>query len=128
MTNDKALVVAIFWGISLILLYKWYFLNKKAKEMVLTTCKVSDTTLRTTYQKNIYIYYYTYIMDNEEYSTSDQIKYKLFFFNPKINDELKILVNSKNYNDVITPLQILINKIKLFVAITLIILPILLFI
>ena len=128
MSNDVTILLALFWGIAIILYYKWYKLNNRMKEMELITCKCTDTTLRTTYQKNIYIYYYTYIIDNEEYSTSDQSRFKLPFFNPKINQEFGIYVDSKNNNITINPLQIVIHKITLLLAVALTILPLLFFI
>lgn len=128
MSNDVTILLALFWGIAIILYYKWYKLNERMKEMKLIPCKCTDTTLRTTYQKNIYIYYYSYIVDDEEYSTSDQTRFKLPFFKPKINQEFELYVDKKNSNITITPLQIVNNKIMLFLAVTLTILPILFFI
>lgn len=128
MTNDETILIACLWAIALILFFKWYKLKQEIRKMDLITCKVIDKSLRTTYQKNIYTFYYLYIINNEEYHTSDQTRYKLFFFNHQINDELKLYVNWKNPQKVITPLQIVYHNIKLLLALFLFIFPILLFI
>lgn len=123
MSKETAIIFVICWSITIISFYKWYLIYKKISTMNKHKCICTDTTKRTTYQKNIYIYYYTYSINNEEYSTSDQTSIKLPLFTPKINDELEIYVNEKNPNSVITPLEIYYFKLYKIIIILFFILP-----
>lgn len=125
MTNDETIILAFCWGVAIILFYKWIKKNNEIKKMEQGTCVCSDKTLKTTYQKNIYIYYYTYLVNKEKYTTRDETRFKFPFFNPNINDELNIYYDKLNPQQVITPWQILKHKIIFILIIMLFILPIL---
>ncbi len=126
MNKTETLIMAISWAIAVIILYKWYQIYSKQRRYIKTTCTMTDYTLRTTYHKNIHTYYYSYIIKNEEYTTSDNIRFKIFFFQPKIGDNLNIYVDEKNPNNTITPFALLFNNLKFITAIILILIPILL--
>ena len=125
--NDKAIIITICLSIACILLYKLYLYNLKKKNMILIRCRVTDTTYRTGYAKNTYIYYYLYTHNNEEYNTNDTTRFKLPLFNPKINDELNLYINPENPDDRVTPLEIYKAKVYSYLIFLLIIIPILLF-
>ncbi len=125
MSKDETMAFVLLWSTAIILLYKWYQIYKKQRSYKKITCKVTDYTLRTTYHKNQHIYYYSYTYNKEEYTTSDTIRFKLFFFHPKIKDILTIYIDPKNPNISLTPFNILFNNIKLIIAVILLILPLL---
>lgn len=123
MTNSETVVFVIFWGIAIILFYKYFKTYQKSKSMEKITCKCSDVILRTTYSKNTYVYFYSYTYKDEEYTTSDSTSFKLPFFCPKIGDVLEIYINKNNANDTINPLTLFYNKLFLFLSFLLLILP-----
>lgn len=125
MTKEEVLIMALFWGATVICSIKWHQTNLKIKQMKKITCQCSDVIKRTTYEKNYYIYFYTFTLKKEEYTISDQTRFKLFFFNPKINDFLTMYVDSKNPKKFVTPLDLEMQKVKMFLAIAFLIIPIL---
>lgn len=124
MSQTETSIFIISFSIAFILLYKFIKFKIKAKDLVETKATCTDTTLRTTYQKNIRFYYYTYIWKNEEYKTSDKSLFKIPGF--EIKKTFKILIDPKNPNKCLTPLEIFYSKIYLISGIILIILPFLL--
>ena len=125
--QDKAIIMTICFSIACILIYKLYGYFKKKKGMINIRCRVTDTTYRTGYAKNTYIYYYIYTYNGEEYTTNDTTRFKLPFFNPKINDEFAISIDPNKPNNNITPLEIFKAKLYSYLIILLIIIPILAF-
>ena len=91
--------------------------------MIKINATVTDVIKRTTYQKNMYVYFYKYKFKGEEYSTSDNTRYKILGFNPKINDTYKMFINTKKPSECITPLDLFLSKISLILSIVLIIVP-----
>ena len=90
MSNEQTILFVICYSIAIILIYKFINFKTKTKNMELIDATCTDTTLKTTYQKNIRIYYYTYIYKNEEYKTADKTKFLMPGFNPKIKKVFKI--------------------------------------
>ena len=123
MSNEQTILFVICFSIAIILLYQLIKFKNKIKNMELIDATCTDTTLKTTYQKNIRIYYYTYIYKNEEYKTADKAKFLIPGFNPKIKKVFKIYINPKNPNNCITPLEIYYSKIYLLFGIILLIIP-----
>ena len=121
--QDKTIVFVICFSIAVILIYHYIKFRRKINNMEIIIAKCSDTTLRTTYQKNIRLYYYTYIYNKEEYTTSDKVRFQIPFFAPKINKEYKMYINPKNPNNCVTPLEIFYSKIYIILGIILLILP-----
>ncbi len=128
MTSNETSIFVISWGIAVILFYKYFIILKKCKSMKKITCKCSDVILRTTYHKSTHVYFYTYVYDNEEYTTSDSTRFKLPFFSPKIGEVLELYINEKNANKTVSPLTLFYNKLFLLFSICSIILPFLLLI
>ena len=126
MSNEQTTIFVICFSIAIILFYKFIKFKTKTKDMELIDATCTDTTLKTTYQKNIRMYYYTYNYKSEEYKTADKTRFQILGFNPKIKKIFKIYINPKNPNNCITPLEIYYSKIYLILGIILIILPFLL--
>lgn len=126
MSNEQTTIFVICISIAIILFYKFIKFKTKTKDMELIDATCTDTTLKTTYQKNIRMYYYTYTYKSEEYKTADKTRFQILGFNPKIKKIFKIYINPKNPNNCITPLEIYYSKIYLILGIILIILPFLL--
>ena len=126
MSNEQTTIFVICFSVAIILLYKFIKFKIKTKDMELIDATCTDTTLKTTYQKNIRMYYYTYTYKGEEYKTADKTRFQILGFNPKIKKIFKIYINPKNPNNCITPLEIYYSKIYLTLGIILIILPFLL--
>ena len=124
--NEQTTIFVICFAIAFILIYKFFIFKKKTLGKIKIEATVSDTTLRTTYQKNIRVYYYKYTYGDEEYSTSDKTRFLIPGFNPKIKQVFKIYINPKKPEDVVTPLEIFYSKIYIILAIVLLILPFLL--
>lgn len=124
--KDKAIIMTICFSILIILIYKLYLYYKKKKDMINIRCRVTDTTYKTGYAKNTYIYYYIFTYNNEEYTTNDATRVKLPFFDPKIKDEFDIFINPNKPNNNITPLEIYKVKFYSFLITLLIIISILL--
>ena len=127
MTKDQTIIFVICFTASFILLFKYYKYYQLKRKMILIKCKVTDKTYRTGYDKNTYIFYYDYEYKNEIYKESDAIRFKLLF-NPNIKDQLNIYINPKKPEQAITPFNIRINRIFIYLSITLIIIPFLLLI
>ena len=123
MSNEQTTIFVICFSVAIILLYKFIKFKIKTKDMKLIDATCTDTTLKTTYQKNIRMYYYTYTYKGEEYKTADKTRFQILGFNPKIKKIFKIYINPKNPNNCITPLEIYYSKIYLILGIILIILP-----
>ena len=123
MSNEQTIIFVICFSIAIILFYKFIKFKNKTKNMELIDATCTDTTLRTTYQKNIRMYYYTYTYKDEEYKTADKTRFQIPGFNPQIKKTFKIYINPKNPNNCITPLEIYYSKIYLILGIILIILP-----
>ena len=123
MNNEQTLIFVICFSIAIILIYKYVLFRNKIKGKILIDATCTDTTLRTTYHKNIRIYYYKYTYEDEEYSTSDKTRFIILGFNPKIKETFKIYIDSKNPNNHVTPLEIFYSKIYIILGIILIILP-----
>lgn len=126
MSNEQTTIFVICFSIAIILFYKFIKFKTKTKDMELIDATCTDTTLKTTYQKNIRMYYYTYTYKSEKYKTADKTRFQILGFNPKIKKIFKIYINPKNPNNCITPLEIYYSKIYLILGIILIILPFLL--
>lgn len=122
MDNLTSLIFIICWSIAIILFIKWDKIYKLKKNMQLIKCICTDYTYQTKYERNYYIYYYTYIIDNEEYNIGDKCKYKILF-KPNINDKLDMYVNLNKTNEVITPFALFKYKLTLISIIILLILP-----
>ena len=123
MSNEQTTIFVICFSVAIILLYKFIKFKIKTKDMELIDATCTDTTLKTTYQKNIRMYYYTYTYKGEEYKTADKTRFQILGFNPQIKKIFKIYINPKNPNNCITPLEIYYSKIYLILGIILIILP-----
>ena len=63
------------------------------------------------------------IYNNEEYKTSDRLKYKFILFSPKINDEVKMYVNKKNPNITVSPWNTFLYKFYFNLIIICILIP-----
>lgn len=124
MSNEETILFVIFWAIAFILIYKYIKLYLKKIHMKKTNATVTDVIKRTTYQKNMYVYFYKYKFKGEEYSISDNTRYKILGFNPKINDTYEIFINTKKPSECISPLDLYLSKISLILIIVLIIIPI----
>ena len=123
MSNEETILFVIFFSIAFILIYKYIRLYLKRKKMIKINAIVTDVIKRTTYQKNMYVYYYKYKFKGEEYNTSDNTRVKILGFNPKINDTYEMFINTKKPSECITPLEIFLSKISLILSIVLIIVP-----
>ena len=123
MSNEEMILFVIFFSIAFILIYKYIRLYLKKKHMIKINATVTDVIKRTTYQKNMYVYFYKYKFKGEEYNTSDNTRYKILGFNPKINDTYKMFINTKKPSECITPLDLFLSKISLILSIVLIIVP-----
>ena len=123
MSNEETILFVIFFSIAFILIYKYIRLYLKKKHMIKINATVTDVIKRTTYQKNMYVYFYKYKFKDEEYNTSDNTRYKILGFNPKINDTYEIFINTKKPSECITPLDLFLSKISLILSIFLIIVP-----
>ena len=123
MHNEETILFIIFFSIAFILIYKYIRLYLKRKKMIKINAIVTDVIKRTTYQKNMYVYYYKYKFKGEEYNTSDNTRVKILGFNPKINDTYEMFINTKKPSECITPLEIFLSKISLILSIVLIIVP-----
>ena len=123
MSNEQTLILVLCFSIAIILIYKYILFKNKIKNKILIDATCTDTTLKTTYHKNIRIFYYTYTYNNEEYSASDKTRFIIPGFNPKINRTFKIYIDSKNPTNYVTPLEIFYSKIYIGLGIILIILP-----
>ncbi len=123
MSNEETILFVIFFSIAFILIYKYIRLYLKKKHMIKINATVTDVIKRTTYQKNMYVYFYKYKFKGEEYNTSDNTRYKILGFNPKINDTYEMFINTKKPSECITPLDLFLSKISLILSIVLIIVP-----
>ena len=123
MSNEETILFVIFFSIAFILIYKYIRLYLKRKKMIKINAIVTDVIKRTTYQKNMYVYYYKYKFKGEEYNTSDNTRVKILGFNPKINDTYEMFINTKKPSECITPLEIFLSKISFILSIVLIIVP-----
>lgn len=117
------IVFVVCFSIACILLYKLYGYYLRKKKMISIKGICTNSTYKTGYSKNSYIYYYSYTIDDKEYETNDTTRFKHLFFNVKIKDEVNMFVNPDDSKDIITPLDMFYNKIKLYLCIALIILP-----
>lgn len=126
MSNEETILFVIFFSIAFILIYKYIRLYLKKRHMIKINATVTDVIKRTTYQKNMYVYFYKYKFKGEEYNTSDNTRYKILGFNPKINDTYEMFINTKKPSECITPLDLFLSKISLILSIVLIIVPFLL--
>ena len=123
MSNEETILFVIFFSIAFILIYKYIRLYLKKKHMIKINATVTDVIKKTTYQKNMYVYFYKYKFKGEEYNTSDNTRYKILGFNPKINDTYEMFINTKKPSECITPLDLFLSKISLILSIVLIIVP-----
>ena len=123
MSSDQTIIFVICYSIAIILIYKFINFKTKTKNMEQIDATCTDTTLRTTYQKNIRMYYYTYTYKDEEYKTADKTRFVIPGFNPQIKKIFKIYINPKNPEDSVTPLEIYYSKLYLISSIILLILP-----
>ena len=123
MSNEETILFVIFFSIAFILIYKYIRLYLKKRHMIKINATVTDVIKKTTYQKNMYVYFYKYKFKGEEYNTSDNTRYKILGFNPKINDTYEMFINTKKPSECITPLEIFLSKISLILSIVLIIVP-----
>ena len=123
MSNEETILFVIFFSIAFILIYKYIRLYLKKKHMIKINATITDVIKRTTYQKNMYVYFYKYKFKGEEYNTSDNTRYKILGFNPKINDTYEMFINTKKPSECITPLDLFLSKISLILSIVLIIVP-----
>ena len=94
--------------------------------MVITS--FTDVITRTMYHKTTHEYHYDYTYNNEEYKTSDRLKYKFILFSPKINDEVKIYVNKKNPNITVSPWNTFLYKFYFNLIIICILIPFIIYI
>ena len=68
------------------------------------------------------------IYNNEEYKTSDRLKYKFILFSPKINDEVEVYVNKKNPNITVSPWNTFLYKFYFNLIIICILIPLIIYI
>lgn len=123
MSNEQTLIFVICYSIAVILIYKFIKYQNKIKNMEIVDATCTDTTLRTTYQKNIRLFYYSYTYKNEEYTTSDQTRFTIPGFTPQIKKTYKIFVNPKKPNICVTPLEIFYSKLYIILSIILLVIP-----
>ena len=123
MSNEQTTIFVICFSIVVILIYKFIMIKRKTKGKILIDATCSDTTLRTTYQKNIRVYYYKYTYNGEEYSTSDKMRILIPGFKPKIKQVFKIYIDPKKPDYCVTPLEIFYSKIYIILSIILLVLP-----
>lgn len=123
MSNEETILFVIFFSIAFILIYKYIRLYLKKRHMIKINATVTDVIKKTTYQKNMYVYFYKYKFKGEEYNTSDNTRVKILGFNPKINDTYEMFINTKKPSECITPLDLFLSKISLILSIVLIIVP-----
>lgn len=123
MNQDQTIIFVICYSVAVILIYKFIKFKTKTKNMEECVATCTDTTLRTTYQKNIRYYYYKYTYNKEEYSAADKTRFKIPGFNPERKKIFKIYINPKNPEDSVTPLEIYYSKIYIILGIILLVLP-----
>lgn len=121
--KEQGIIFVICYSIACIFIYKYYLYYRKKKNMKFVKGICTDTVYRTGYSKNTYSYFYSYRINKEEFNTSDKIKFRLPFFNPKIKDKVMLLVDMNNPKNHITPWEIFLAKIYLFSSICLVLLP-----
>lgn len=123
MAKEETLLFVLFLSIAGICFYKWLLLHLKIKIMELISAKCTDVITRTMYHKTTHEYHYDYIYNNEEYKTSDRLKYKFILFSPKINDEVEMYVNKKNPNITVSPWNTFLYKFYFNLIIICILIP-----
>lgn len=123
MTNQDTLIFVAAFTLSILSFYKYMEIKKQLKTMKSLIAKCSNTTCKTLYQHNVYIYEYEFYIDQEKFNVRDEIKFKIPFFNPQINDELKLYVDINNPQNVVTPFKLYASKFYLVIACILLILP-----
>lgn len=128
MAKEETLLFVLFLSIAGICFYKWLLLHLKIKIMELISAKCTDVITRTMYHKTTHEYHYDYIYNNEEYKTSDRLKYKFILFSPKINDEVKMYINKKNPNITVNPWNSFLYKFYFNLIIICILIPFIIYI
>lgn len=123
MAKEETLLFVLFLSIAGIYFYKWLLLHLKIKIMELISAKCTDVITRTMYYKTTHEYHYDYTYNNEEYKTSDRLKYKFILFSPKINDEVEMYVNKKNPNITVSPWNTFLYKFYFNLIIICILIP-----
>ena len=128
LNQETTLIFVICYSICTILIYKFLKFKAKIKNMEFIDAICTDKTLRTTYQKNIRMYFYSYKYNEEDFQTSDSTRLNIPGFNPQINKVFKIYIDPKNPQNCVTPLEIYYSKIYIITAVILLFLPFLLII
>ena len=128
LNQETTLIFVICYSIFVILIYKFLKFKAKIKNMEIIDAICTDKTLRTTYQKNIRMYFYSYKYNEEDFQTSDSTRLNIPGFNPQINKAFKIYIDPKNPQNYVTPLEIYYSKIYIITAVILLFLPFLLII
>lgn len=128
MAKEETLLFVLFLSIAGICFYKWLLLHLKIKIMELISAKCTDVITRTMYHKTTHEYHYDYKYNNEEYKTSDRLKYKFILFSPKINDEVKMYINKKNPNITVNPWNSFLYKFYFNLIIICILIPFIIYI
>lgn len=128
MAKEETLLFVLFLSIAGICFYKWLLLHLKIKIMELISAKCTDVITRTMYHKTTHEYHYDYIYNNEEYKTSDKLKYKFILFSPKINDEVEMYVNKKNPNITVSSWNTFLYKFYFNLIIICILIPFIIYI
>ena len=126
LSQNLKLIFIIFFSISILSFYKSFLIYKKTKNKIPGKCLCTNKSLNTTYQRNIYTYYFTYIVNKEEYYIKNTIKYHNILFNPKINSEIKIYITPDNPKDIVDPLELFYCKTFFTISIICLIIPFLL--
>ena len=120
-------IFIISYSIALILIYKIILFKNKLKNMQKIEAICTDKTIRTTYQKNIRLYFYTYKYKNEVYNISDKTKYKILGFDPQIKEKFCIYSATQNPNKCVSQLELFKINLYIILSIALIIIPILIY-
>ena len=120
-------IFIISYSIALILIYKIILFKNKLKNMQKIEAIWTDKKIRTKYQKNIRLYFYTYKYKKKIYNISDKTKYKILGFDPQIKEKFCIYIDTQNPNKCVPPLELFKINLYIILSIALIIIPILIY-
>lgn len=127
MHKDKAIIMVIIYLIICYLLEKYYKLAKKKKNMNEINCTCTDIIIRRNYKKKYYMYFYKLKYQKNEEIITDKLRLPIFQNFIKINNKYLMMINPKNPNEYLTPIEYKTYKYYLYVSIFLFILSLLFF-
>ena len=127
MNKDLAIILTIIYLIVIYLVYKYYNYTKKIKYMKEIKVTCSDVIIRRTHNKKYYMYFYKLKYQNEEVIISEKFRLPIFQKYIKINNKYLMMINPKNIDEYISPIEYKTYKYYLYISIFLIILSILFF-